>query len=468
VGCNEEKCPESLQNKGFPGFFMRSHQPAKPCRFRQFPPVSAPKCAQGAHKVRTRFEAMNLWTKPVDQITFDDVDAFCQTNLPESLRLDYKVDGPSKLEKTLCAFANTMGGVVLLGVAEDRATNKPIWPPVPGQWSGMPTTKGILEQVQQIAHDKVVPPVTVEIGNLLDNVALPGHSLLVVRVPLSSVAPHSVDGQVYERVGNTSKPHSGDFDRPAHIDRIAALLRRRDRIEEERERMIDTELDRATRLLDKFDVAEMWASAMPLYPWKDVCTPDVCRSFLEGYSSPDIRSHLPTQRIPGGAIRIQNKRRPPAGWRTRTNATILAPSFGKTSYLSVNTRGLVFGLSQVHLSENILKFVDAVRYFRGIFRVARDFQPRHCEMSGLFHLRIGLRKTDSLSMSADPMHLRDDDFTTFPDDRFSSTVTISAADLLEIQPQQSTPTPGELALFQELAFGFDIPPPDPWPSSFVL
>src|SRR5687768_3362182 len=99
---------------------------------------------------------MSLWTKPIADITFDDIDAFCKTMQPEGARLDYKgISFPSDLAKTLAAFANTLGGLVLLGVDADKTTNQPIWPAI----AGMPTQPGLQERAYQIAQEAIYPPV---------------------------------------------------------------------------------------------------------------------------------------------------------------------------------------------------------------------------------------------------------------------------------------------------------------------
>jgi hypothetical protein len=64
---------------------------------------------------------------------------------PEGARLDYKgIAFPKDLSKTIAAFANTLGGLIILGVDADKKTNTPIWPPV----AGMPMEAGLSERVQ--------------------------------------------------------------------------------------------------------------------------------------------------------------------------------------------------------------------------------------------------------------------------------------------------------------------------------
>ena len=71
---------------------------------------------------------MSLWSKPTPELTFNDVDEYLGVRLPESTRLDYKLDIPSDVEKAIAAFANTLAAAAISGVEEDRQHNTPIWP----------------------------------------------------------------------------------------------------------------------------------------------------------------------------------------------------------------------------------------------------------------------------------------------------------------------------------------------------
>src|SRR5215213_5915166 len=108
---------------------------------------------------------MSLWHKPLEELDFADVEAFCQQIPPprEGHRLDFKVSMPTHLERLLSAFANTLGGIVILGVEGD-ARNEPIWPP-----RGLPDSPGISEQIQQKANQAIYPALEVEISRNLQN-----------------------------------------------------------------------------------------------------------------------------------------------------------------------------------------------------------------------------------------------------------------------------------------------------------
>ncbi len=119
---------------------------------------------------------MSLWQKPAAEISFADVDVFLSTKLPEGHRLDYKLQFPNDLAKTIAAFANTLGGTIMLGVDSDKGTNEPVWPPVAGM-----STPGVADRVVQIATEAIYPPVRVSVA-VVANERLAGHQIAVIRV----------------------------------------------------------------------------------------------------------------------------------------------------------------------------------------------------------------------------------------------------------------------------------------------
>jgi hypothetical protein len=209
--------------------------------------------------------------------------------------LDFKVDFPNNLEKTIAAFANTLGGLILLGVDSDPTTNMPIWP----SQKGMPRDVGLEERVYQKATEAIYPPVmAMSVSPVIENKHLPGNAILVIRVDESKQAPHAVEKgrevYVYERSGNKTDPL-----KLAHIDRIKYLLDRRTRIEEQRDEIRRAAIQRVKRFSDAFPQPVLWASVLPVYPWRPLCHPSDCFVFLQG-----IREARHVQRMPNGAIYI--------------------------------------------------------------------------------------------------------------------------------------------------------------------
>ncbi|MBZ9572486.1 ATP-binding protein [Patescibacteria group bacterium] len=70
-----------------------------------------------------------LFTKEITKITYQDVVEFCNQRIAESINLDYKKDFPRDLEKSISAFANTTGGLIIIGVEEEDS--KPKLPKIP-------------------------------------------------------------------------------------------------------------------------------------------------------------------------------------------------------------------------------------------------------------------------------------------------------------------------------------------------
>lgn len=151
----------------------------------------------------------SLYTKDISTVTFADVKEFYDLKLRESLRIDYKRDFPNELERIVASFANTAGGIILLGVDTDEA-NKP------NQIVGVTYVKGLEEKVLNICHSNTSPPITPEViacpypstdvGNL-------DKCVIMVRVQESTEAPHFVGKKrnfIYIRIDNESEQADAD------------------------------------------------------------------------------------------------------------------------------------------------------------------------------------------------------------------------------------------------------------------
>ena len=148
---------------------------------------------------------MSLLNKPVAEITLHDVEVFCQQKRKEGPRLDYKRKFTDSHVKLICAFANTVGGMIILGVDTDD-NNQPIWPPQ----HGLASTAGLEDRIIQMTTDGITPPVRPHVSAPLTDPAT-GKSVMVVRVDESPQAPHAVESGhevlVYERVQSVGLPN---------------------------------------------------------------------------------------------------------------------------------------------------------------------------------------------------------------------------------------------------------------------
>ncbi len=63
-----------------------------------------------------------MFTKSKDQITLADVEDFCR-EFPEGVRVEYKRE-IRNIPKIVSSFANTLGGIFIIGVEADQIDNK--------------------------------------------------------------------------------------------------------------------------------------------------------------------------------------------------------------------------------------------------------------------------------------------------------------------------------------------------------
>ena len=138
-----------------------------------------------------------MFNKSVEQLTFEDVQAFLGEGHQESTHLDYKremIKGED-IAKLAAAFANTEGGFIVFGVREQNG--RPVSP-----FEGEPLGKDPGQTVKQACYDKVRPALSVIVGPLLKNPKDEQKAFLVVAAPQSGKAPHvtATDDRVYIKV----------------------------------------------------------------------------------------------------------------------------------------------------------------------------------------------------------------------------------------------------------------------------
>ncbi len=107
--------------------------------------------------------------------------------LGEGFTTEFKRSGTSGLGREICAFANTTGGTILLGVADD------------GEVLGVGNHNRLKSEVQSIARS-TDPPIAVEIES--------AGQVLCVRVPPQQSKPYSFGGKFFIREGASSQQMS--------------------------------------------------------------------------------------------------------------------------------------------------------------------------------------------------------------------------------------------------------------------
>src|SRR5260370_32056158 len=152
--------------------------------------------------------SVSLFTTPLGTITADDVQAFLDIDLEEGTRLDYKEaeknsnGPPSKMIDVIVAFANTQGGLLVLGVEADKRTNRPI------KREGLTLLRrGSLEEaITSRCYSAIIPPLSPEIGvcPFKSDVSLAAEdrAFVVIRVQPSATIHSTNDNRVLVRVNS--------------------------------------------------------------------------------------------------------------------------------------------------------------------------------------------------------------------------------------------------------------------------
>lgn len=268
-----------------------------------------------------------MFSIPIDAITFQDVNNFCQTRAREGLVLDYKVGFPNHLEKTIASFANTYGGHILIGV-DETPTGEPVLPIV-----GVTLQPGLRERVVATALQAINPPLYPEVRVV--EFRSPGatnndRAVIVVRVHESEDGAHAVDGgtSVYLRVDNISN----HFTRKATIEEVEWLINKRQKSLAFKEQLIETARQRARNFAMAWRAARRLSTEEPMgtfalytvpkYPRNELTSP---QQLLQFSRSPHWKQHLHGLEFPlGGAVSIANGIRHPdshrlAYWFTEVN-----------------------------------------------------------------------------------------------------------------------------------------------------
>jgi len=164
-----------------------------------------------------------IFSKPIAELNIEDIKNFCQSGIKEGFVLDYKRDFPKDLAKSICAFANTFGGTILIGI-EENDEGKPIIP-----INGIAFEKGLHEKVVNIILDNISPPLFPEINIIRFEKENDERAIIVIRIPQSDETPHTIDNKksVYIRTDNRNKPEER-----ATIEQIEWLLNKREKSEE--------------------------------------------------------------------------------------------------------------------------------------------------------------------------------------------------------------------------------------------
>jgi hypothetical protein len=197
---------------------------------------------------------------------------FC-AKFSEGLRVEYKRDFDAnvreKLPKVVSSFANSYGGVLIVGVSTVNGE-----PQAPFEGFEPPARDELVLTVENICLRSINPPVfcrtTVvpsDIGNRV---------FLVIEVEESGEAPHAIENskKVYVRTGNAANPYD-----LANVDLTIDLVKRREKPLELRDRLEKSAARRSEKSISS-PQSYVQVTICPQFPRSALCSSDEVYDFV--------------------------------------------------------------------------------------------------------------------------------------------------------------------------------------------
>jgi schlafen family protein len=325
-------------------------------------------------------------------ITVQHIRDFC-TRFEEGLRVEYKStfdqNVKDKLPKIISSFANSHGGVLVIGV---NTLNGAPQPPFDG--FSLPAREELPLTVENICLRNIYSPILPRITPVQSDI--PDRVFLVIEVEESGEAPHAIENstKVYVRTGNASNPYD-----LAEVDLIIDLVKRRKEPLELRDRLLAHAEQRAYQVIDRGS-AYVHANICPTYPRSELCSSEDVWDFLLQFphSTEGIISRNNLRRVPDGAASITQARSP----------HISAQYFESNKYgLLLATRQLgVTSWNQAGSSES-LRFSDVLHTLLEVTSCAERFYARR-DYGGNVLMRTSLHNVRGQQMRFLPATAFDD------------------------------------------------------------
>lgn len=171
-----------------------------------------------------------LESKALEEINFQDVQDFVDLRLEETTRLDYKQEITRKLPLHVCAMANTQGGHILIGIAEEESERGELKLNVPKSMipgvkhDGKDLRAKCRDMIAACTNPRLIPEIKVIPVNGSET-----QVVIVIRVEPGVNAPHELDMNDDPRV----VVRRSDSSRSATLDEIERLIERRNRAQQE-------------------------------------------------------------------------------------------------------------------------------------------------------------------------------------------------------------------------------------------
>ena len=148
--------------------------------------------------------------KDADLVTKQDLEVFTTRRIEENLNLDYKeiqaFDNPDELSKDISAFANSEGGLIILGVSEEKAGTGAAQRILPGE-----ITWGDASLSREKLENRLVGRIHPKVGSLgivpIREGSNSARVVFLIDVSQSDDAPHMAsDSRYYKRLNFQKVP----------------------------------------------------------------------------------------------------------------------------------------------------------------------------------------------------------------------------------------------------------------------
>jgi hypothetical protein len=226
-------------------------------------------------------------------------------------------------------------------------------------------------------------------------------------------------------------------------------------MEKQRDELIQTAIRRARIGFANRLLPLRWASVVPVFPWADLCKPQHCRDFHEGWKSrqpfPPMTTHWDLQRVPAGSWALGSQ------------------SGGVVACSSLNTKGHFFAIERtlevneavggIVMPEHCIDYRATCELGENVFAFANSFyQESKTQKPGFVLLTLGL--LDVLCWGMVQRVGSGNQFwgnKRFLDEEFRAERTVPLQEMLDDPKKAGAP------LFEQVAFAFDtIPPGGVW------
>src|ERR1700722_8071255 len=219
---------------------------------------------------------MSIFTKPLSQLGAADLQELVQEQAVENLRLEFKLEVPDKDEmlKKLSAFANTFGGLMVIGARASSKDGRIT------ELSGVDKVSGFKQKVVDWCFKGVNPPLELDVSDPIPTTSGTGKFIYVVKLAESDVAPHFLNGR--NGVWVRTNEFSGRFEQKlADATELRHLFDRRKLILARREALLQRARNRYEALADKTNMnlagnrtklgARLEFSIVPRFPAHPLC-----------------------------------------------------------------------------------------------------------------------------------------------------------------------------------------------------